>query len=262
MSLQTGLHTAVEDGVAIITLDRPDVRNAFDDALILALTRAYDAATVDPEVYAVLLRANGPVFCAGGDLNWMRRMATYSRQENLADAMALATLMRTIDLCPKPTLVRVHGSAFAGATGLIAASDIVVAVPEAEFAVTEVRIGLIPSVISPYLVRAMGARQARRYFLTAERFSAETALALGLVHEVVPAEELDAAIARHLKALKAASPGAMAATKALIAAVDRPFDQTVMQDTARRIADQRASADGREGVSAFLEKRKPTWGNA
>ncbi|MDI4658399.1 enoyl-CoA hydratase/isomerase family protein [Xanthobacter autotrophicus] len=256
------LITAVEDGVAILTLDRPEVRNAFDDALILALTRAYDAATINPDVYAVLLRANGPIFCAGGDLNWMRRMAAYSRHENLADAMALASLMRTIDLCPKPTLVRVHGSAFAGATGLIAASDIVVAVPEAEFAVTEVRIGLIPSVISPYLVRAMGARQARRYFLTAERFSAATALALGLVHEVVPAEELDAAIARHLKALKAASPGAMAATKALVAAVDRPFDQTVMQDTARRIADQRASADGREGVSAFLEKRKPTWGAA
>ncbi|MFG1376491.1 enoyl-CoA hydratase/isomerase family protein [Xanthobacter autotrophicus] len=256
------LITTIEDGVAILTLDRPEVRNAFDDALILALTRAYDAATIDPEVYAVLLRANGPIFCAGGDLNWMRRMATYSRHENLADAMALATLMRTIDLCPKPTLVRVHGSAFAGATGLIAASDIVVAVPEAEFAVTEVRIGLIPSVISPYLVRAMGARQARRYFLTAERFSAETALALGLVHEVVSAEGLDAAIARHLKALRAASPGAMAATKALVAAVDRPFDQAVMQDTARRIADQRASADGREGVSAFLEKRKPTWGTA
>ncbi|MFG1351113.1 enoyl-CoA hydratase/isomerase family protein [Xanthobacter autotrophicus] len=256
------LITTVEDGVAVLTLDRPEVRNAFDDALILALTRAYDAATIDPEVYAVLLRANGPIFCAGGDLNWMRRMATYSRHENLADAMALATLMRTIDLCPKPTLVRVHGSAFAGATGLIAASDIVVAVPEAEFAVTEVRIGLIPSVISPYLVRAMGARQARRYFLTAERFSAATALALGLVHEVVSAEELDAAIARHLKALRAASPGAMAATKALVAAVDRPFDQAVMQDTARRIADQRASADGREGVSAFLEKRKPTWGTA
>ena len=263
MSLNTtGLITTVEDGVAVITLDRPEVRNAFDDALIAALTRAYDAAAVDPQVYAVLLKANGPTFCAGADLNWMRRMATYSRQENLADAMALATLMRTIDLCPKPTLVRVHGSAFAGATGLIAASDIVVAVPEAEFAVTEVRIGLIPSVISPYLVRAMGARQARRYFLTAERFSAEAARTLGLVHEVVDAEDLDAAIVRHLKALKAASPGAMAATKALIAAVDRPFDQTVLQDTARRIADQRVSADGREGVSAFLEKRKPTWGAA
>lgn len=256
------LLTAIEDGVAILTLDRPEVRNAFDDALIAALTRAYEAAIVDPAVTAILLKAEGPVFCAGGDLNWMRRMAGYTRHENLADAMALATLMRTIDLSPKPTLVRIHGSAFAGATGLIAASDIAVAVPEAEFAVTEVRIGLIPAVISPYLVRAMGARQARRFFLTAERFSAATALQLGLVHEVVPADELDAAIARHLKALRAGSPSAIAATKALIAAVDRPFDQGVMQDTARRIADQRASADGREGVSSFLEKRKPNWGAA
>lgn len=262
MSLSTGLTCTIEDGVAILTLDRPQVRNAFDDALIAALTHAYNEATIDPGVYAVLLRANGPTFCAGADLNWMRRMAAYSRQENMADAMDLARLMRTIDLCPKPTLVRVHGSAFAGATGLIAASDIVVAVPEAEFAVTEVRIGLIPAVISPYLVRAMGARQARRYFLTAERFSAATALELGLVHEVVPADALDAAIARHLKALKAASPAAIAAAKALIAAVDRPLDQTVVQDTARRIADQRVSADGREGVSAFLEKRKPNWGAA
>lgn len=256
------LLTTTEDGVAILTLDRPEVRNAFDDALITTLTRAYEAAIVDPGVHVILLKANGPVFCSGGDLNWMRRMAGYTRHENLADAMALATLMRTIDLSPKPTVARVHGSAFAGATGLIAASDIAVAVPEAEFAVTEVRIGLIPSVISPYLVRAMGARQARRYFLTAERFSAATALALGLVHEVVPAAELDAAVARHLKALKAGSPMAIAATKALVAAVDRPFDQSVMQDTARRIADQRASADGREGVSSFLEKRKPNWGAA
>jgi len=256
------LLSTIEDGVAILTLDRPEVRNAFDDALIAALIRAYEQAIIDPDVYAILLQATGPTFCAGADLNWMRRMAAYSRQENLADAMGLATLMRTIDLCPKPTLVRVHGSAFAGATGLIAASDIVVCVPEAEFAVTEVRIGLIPAVISPYLVRAMGARQARRYFLTAERFSAATALEIGLVHEVVPADELDGAIARHLKALKAASPMAIAATKALVAAVDRPLDQTVVQDTARRIADQRVSADGREGVSAFLEKRKPNWGAA
>lgn len=256
----TGLLATIEDGLAILTLDRPQVRNAFDDALIAALTTAYEDAGADPAVYAVLLRANGPAFCAGADLNWMRRMAGYSRAENLEDARALARLMRTIDQCPKPTLVRIHGAAFAGATGLIAASDIAVAVPEAEFAITEVRIGLIPSVISPYLVRAMGERQARRYFLTAERFSAATALALGLVHEVVPAEELDAALARHLKALKAASPAAVTACKHLIAAVARPLDATVVEDTAHRIADQRVSADGREGVTAFLEKRKPNWG--
>ena len=253
---------AVENGVAVITLNRPEVHNAFDDAIIAALTKAYETAIADGEVAAILLRAEGKSFSAGGDLNWMKRMAGYSRHENMADAMALGTLMRTIDTCPKPTLARVHGSAFAGATGLIACSDIAVAVPEAEFAVTEVRIGLIPAVISPYLVRAMGARQARRYFLTAERFSAETALQMGLVHEVVPAEALDDTIARYLKMVQAGSPDAITATKALIAAVDRPLDLAVIQDTARRIADQRASRHGKEGVAAFLEKRKPNWGAA
>ncbi|MEP9349562.1 enoyl-CoA hydratase/isomerase family protein [Xanthobacter sp. KR7-225] len=254
------LLASVEDGVAVLTLDRPQVHNAFDDALVAALTRAYAAAIADPSVYAIVLRANGKSFSAGADLNWMKRMAGYSRHENLVDALALGTLLRTIDTCPKPTLARVQGSVFAGGTGLVAACDIVVCVPEAEFAVTEVRLGLIPAVISPYLVRALGARQARRYFLTAERFSAATALALGLVHELVPAEELDAALARHLKALRANSPAAIAATKDLIAAVDRPVDPAVVQDTARRIADQRASAAGKEGVAAFLEKRKPNWG--
>lgn len=256
------LLTALEDGVAVLTLNRPEVHNAFDDALIAALTQAYAGAIADPAVRAILLAANGPSFCSGGDLNWMRRMAGYSHAENLADAEKLGRLMQIIDTAPKPTLARVHGSAFAGAIGLIACSDIVVAVPEAEFAVTEVRIGLIPAVISPYLVRAMGARQARRYFLTAERFSAETARTLGLIHDVVPAADLDTAIARHLKALKAASPAALKATKALVAAVDQPLSEAVIADTARRIADQRASADGREGLSAFLEKRKPNWGQA
>ncbi|MGR7995014.1 enoyl-CoA hydratase/isomerase family protein [Xanthobacter sp. ZOL 2024] len=254
------LLTTTEDGVRILTLNRPEVHNAFDDTVIAALTTAYAEASADPAVWAILLKAEGKSFCAGADLNWMRRMAGYSHAENLEDASRLAALMRTIDLCPKPTLVRVHASAFAGATGLIAASDIVVAVPEAEFAVTEVKIGLIPAVISPYLVRAMGARQARRYFLTAERFSAATALELGLVHEVVPPDALDAAITRHLKALKAASPAALSATKDLIRAVDRPLDDAVVDDTARRIADIRASADGKEGVTAFLEKRKAQWG--
>ena len=250
----------VANGVAVITLDRPQVHNAFDDALIAALTRAYERAIDDPAVTAILLRASGKNFCAGADLNWMKRMAGYSRHENLADAMALGRLMYIIDTAPKPTLVRVQGLAFAGATGLIAASDIAVCASDSEFAITEVRLGIIPAVISPYLVRAMGARQARRYFLTAERFSAETARALGLVHEVVPAEELDDAIERHLKALRAGSPAAIAAAKELVAAVDGPVDLTMVQDTARRIAAQRASADGREGIAAFLEKRKPKWG--
>ncbi|MFG1398938.1 enoyl-CoA hydratase/isomerase family protein [Roseixanthobacter pseudopolyaromaticivorans] len=251
-----------EDGIATLTLDRPEVHNAFDDGLIALLTAAYHHAGSDPAIRAVVLRANGKSFCAGADLNWMRRMAGYSHEENVADAGTLAHLIHVIDTCPKPTLARVQGAAFAGAVGLIAASDIVVAVPEAEFAVTEVRIGLIPAVISPYLVRAMGARQARRYFLTAERFSAQTALALGLVHQVVPAEELDGAIAQHLKALKAASPAALKAAKELVAAVDRPLTPDLIADTAERIARARASTDGREGVSSFLEKRKPEWGQA
>ena len=251
-----------ENGVAVITLDRPETRNSFDDGVVAALTAAYHHAAIDPQVCAVLLQARGPVFCSGADLTWMRRMADYAKDENFADAMHLANLLRAIDLCPKPTLVRVQGSAFAGAIGLLAASDIVVAVPEAEFAVTEVRIGLIPAVISPYLVRAMGARQARRYFLTGERFSAETARDLGLVHQVVPAADLDAALAGHLDALRAASPQALKAAKALIAAVDGPLTHAMMEDTAQRIADQRASAHGREGLAAFFEKRKPNWGNA
>lgn len=251
-----------DQGVATFTLNRPETRNAFDDAVIAALTAAYHAASADPAVRAVLLRAEGPVFCSGADLTWMRRMAAYGSDENFTDAMHLSALLHIIDTCPKPTLARVHGSAFAGALGLLAASDIVVAVPEAQFAITEVRIGLIPAVISPYLVRTMGARQARRYFLTAERFSAETALELGLVHQVVPAEALDATIAGHLEALTAAGPQALTAAKQLVAAVDGPITPAVMEETARRIANQRAGAEGQEGLAAFLEKRKPNWGGA
>lgn len=253
------LRVETSDGVATLTLDRPELHNAFDDALIRALTEAYREAGRDPAIRAILLAATGPSFSAGADLNWMRRMAGYSPEENLADARALAELMRTIDTCPKPTLARVQGSAFAGGLGLVACSDIAIAVPEAQFAVTEVRLGLIPAVISPYLVRAMGERQARRWFLTAARFTAEQALAMGLVHAVVPVDQLDAAIGAELKALRAGSPAALAAAKELVAAVARPIDAAVIEDSARRIADRRASPDGREGVSAFLDKRKPDW---
>jgi methylglutaconyl-CoA hydratase len=252
----------ITGGVARLTLNRPEVLNAFDDALIAELRRAYDDAISDERVRVILLQANGKTFSSGGDLNWMRRMAGYSHRENLADARSLAGLMRTIDCCPKPTIVRVQGSAFAGALGLIACSDIAIAVPEAEFAVTEVRVGLIPAVISPYLVRAMGTRQARRWFLTAERFSAVQAQAMNLVHEVVSAEQLDEAVARMLDQLLKAGPAGLAATKALVAAVDRPLDDAVIDETAQRIAEIRAGEEGREGVTAFLEKRKPAWAAA
>jgi methylglutaconyl-CoA hydratase len=245
--------------VTALTLDRPEVHNAFDETLIAALTAAFNEAAADEKVRAVVLRANGKSFSAGADLNWMKRMAGFSEAENLADAQRLAELLRVIDTCPKPVIARVQGNAFAGAIGLIACCDLVVAVPEAAFAVTEVRLGLIPAVISPYLIRAMGARQARRWFLTAERFTAEQALAMNLVHEVVDAGELDACVMHWIDAIQKAGPNALAAAKQLVAAVDGTPSTETIADTAQRIAKIRAGAEGKEGVTSFLEKRKPDW---
>jgi methylglutaconyl-CoA hydratase len=247
------------DGVATLTLDRPEIHNAFDDVLIQRLTELYQRFDGDPAVRVVVLAATGPYFSAGGDLNWMRRMAGYSFEENLADGRALAELMRTVDTLSKPTIARVQGSAFAGGVGLIAASDIAIAADHAEFAITEVRVGLIPAVISPYLVRAMGVRATRRFSITGERFSAADALRTGLVHELVPADGLDAAITRTTGWLAKNSPQAMTGAKRLLVEVDRPLDTAVIERTARVIAEQRASADGKEGVTAFLEKRKAVW---
>ena len=249
----------LEGGVLRLTLDRPEKSNAFDDQVIADLTAAFLKAAEDPEVRVVLLAASGKYFSAGGDLGWMQRMATYTHDENLADARGLARLMRSIDLCPKPTVARVQGSAFAGATGLLACCDIVVAVPAAQFAITEVRLGLIPAVISPYIVRAMGIRQARRWSLTAERFSAEQAKAMGLVHEIAEPEALDAVVQAQIDAILLASPAALGETKSLLAHVDQPLTEDVIDETARRIARLRASPEGREGVTAFLEKRLPAW---
>lgn len=250
---------SVTDGIARLALNRPEIHNAFDDLLIAKLTETIDQAAADPAVRVILLAGEGASFSAGGDLNWMRRMAGYSHEENLADARALAKLMATLDQCPKPTIARVHGSAFAGGLGLVACCDIAIAVPEALFAVTEVRLGLMPAVISPYLIRAMGAREARRWFLTAARFDATEALRLGLVHAVVPAEKLDETVAAEIKALKAGGPEALAAAKDLIALASRPLDASLIDETAQRIAVRRASAEGKDGVAAFLEKRKPGW---
>ena len=253
------LLTESRNGVAWLTLNRPEVHNAFDETLIDGLTEAFTMAASDPAVRAIVLRALGKSFSAGADLNWMKRMAGFSEAENFADAKRLAELLRVIDTCPKPTIARVHGHAFAGATGLIACCDLAVAVTEAEFAITEVRLGLIPAVISPYLVRAMGARQARRWFLTAERFSAEQALAMNLIHEVVSAEELDPCVDHWLDAIRKAGPNALAAAKQLVRAVDQTPEAAIIEDTAKRIAAIRASAEGKEGVASFLEKRKPGW---
>jgi methylglutaconyl-CoA hydratase len=253
------LLTESRNGVAWLTLNRPEVHNAFDEALIAGLTEAFTTAASDPAVRAIVLRALGKSFSAGADLNWMKRMAAFSEAENLADAKRLAELLRVIDTCPKPTIARIQGNAFAGATGLIACCDLAVAVTTAEFAITEVRLGLIPAVISPYLIRAMGARQARRWFLTAERFSAEQALAMNLVHEVVSAEELDPCVDHWLDAIRKAGPNALAAAKQLVRAVDDAPSAALIEDTSKRIAVIRASAEGKEGVASFLEKRKPGW---
>jgi methylglutaconyl-CoA hydratase len=246
-------------GVAWITLNRPEVHNAFDETLIADLTAAFGKAAADDAVRAIVLRALGKSFSAGADLNWMRRMAAFSEAENLADAKKLAALLQAIDTSPKPVIARVHGNAFAGAIGLIACCDLAVTVAEAEFAVTEVRLGLVPAVISPYLIRAMGARQARRWFLTAERFSADQALAMNLVHEVVAADQLDACVDHWIEAVRRAGPNALRAAKDLVASIDAAPDASIIEDTAKRIAAIRASDEGKDGVAAFLEKRKPGW---
>ena len=252
---------AIDDrGIATITLNRPEVHNAFDDALIETLTDALEKVDRADEIRAAVLAANGKSFSAGADLNWMKRMAGYSKAENLEDARRLAGLMRTLQRLTKPTLARVQGSAFGGGVGLVACCDIVIASESARFALTEVRLGLIPAVISPYVSRAMGERQARRYMLTGERFSAEEAYRLGLVHEVVPESVLDERLTSVLSMLLENGPGAMAAVKSLMDRVaGGALDETMIEDTAKRISEIRATKEGREGVSAFLEKRKPRW---
>ncbi|MCA1939603.1 MAG: enoyl-CoA hydratase/isomerase family protein [Caenispirillum bisanense] len=248
-------------GVATVTMNRPEVHNAFDDVLIGRITKAFEDLGADESVRVVVLASKGPSFSAGADLNWMKRMAGYTRDQNVEDALGLAAMCRAIDTCPKPTIALVQGAAFGGGVGLVACCDIAIGTTHAKFMLSEVKLGLIPAVISPYVVRAMGARAARRYFLTAERIEAADAQRLGLLHEVVEDDEdLASAGARMAATLLANGPRAMAEAKALVdAVVDRPIDATVIQDTAQRIADTRASGEGREGVSAFLEKRKPAW---
>lgn len=245
--------------VAVLTIDRPKVRNAFDGAVIDGLSDVFRRTAGDDAIRAVLLQAEGEVFSAGADLAWMRRMAEASPEENLADARRLAQLMRLVDTCPKPVVARIQGVALAGAVGLIACCDIAIATEGAEFGLSEVRLGLIPAVIAPYVVRAVGPRAARRLFLSAERIKAPEALRLGLVHEMVAAAGLDDAVTRQIAAILAGSPSAQAAAKKLVADVMRPIDDALIEETARRIAAIRASPEGREGLAAFLAKRKPQW---
>ena len=251
---------AIADGVATLTLARPGVHNAFDETLIARLTAHLAALDADRAVRVVVLAGEGRSFCAGADLDWMRRMAAFGRAENLADAKDLAAMLHALDTLAKPTIARVHGAAFGGGVGLVAACDVAIASDTAQFALSEARLGLIPATISPYVIEAIGARAARRYFLTAERFGAAEAQRIGLVHEVVAADALDARIAAIVALLREAGPAAQRESKRLVRDVaGRPVDSAVIDMTAERIADVRASSEGREGVAAFLARRKPTW---
>ncbi|MEB0012191.1 enoyl-CoA hydratase/isomerase family protein [Glaciimonas sp. Gout2] len=246
--------------VATITLNRPDVRNAFNQDTIAEITRAFTELGAMPQVRAIVLAANGVAFCAGADLNWMKEMADYTPEQNRADAGQLAAMLQVIYDCPKPVIARVQGDCYAGGLGLVAACDIVVAVEAAHFCLSEVRIGLIPATISPYVIKAIGESAARRYFITAERFSAATALRIGLVHEVVGLETLDDTVNVLLKSLLAASPAAVTNAKRLVRDVaGQPLSAALIAATVEGIAQSRASDQGREGVRAFLEKRKPSW---
>ena len=245
---------------ATVTLNRPEVRNAFNAVGIAELTAVFDTLSQDTSVRAIVLRANGSAFCAGADLQWMRQMANFSDAENLADATLLAQMLYAIYRCPKPVVASVQGDCYAGGMGLVAACDIAVAADQVQFCLSEVRLGLIPATISPYVIRAMGENAARRYFLTAERFDAREALRIGFVHKVVAAAELDSAVSDVVQALCHASPHAVGEAKRLVRELAGVVpDSSVMTDTAQRIAAIRASAEGREGVQAFLEKRKPGW---
>ena len=249
-----------EGAVARLRLNRPELHNAFDAGLIAALTAALEGLGRDAAVRVVVLEGAGASFSAGADLNWMRGMAGATEAENRDDALALARLMRTLDELPKPTIGRVHGAAFGGGVGLVACCDIAIGVPEARFGLTESRLGLLPAVISPYVVAAIGARQARRWFASAELFDAAEAQRIGLLHAVVDADALDAAVQRQAELLLKAGPIAAASAKALVRRVAAGGEgQTLDADNAALIARLRVSAEGQEGINAFLDKRKPAW---
>jgi methylglutaconyl-CoA hydratase len=246
--------------VTRLRLNRPDLHNAFDADLIATLSAALEAIAADKSVRVVVLEASGPSFSAGADLNWMRAMAVASEDENRTDALALATLMRRLDELPKPTIARVQGAAFGGGVGLIACCDITIAVPEAKFGLTESKLGLLPAVISPYVIDAIGAREARRWFATSEIFDAAEAQRIGLLHTIVPADILDAAVARQIDLLLKAGPFAASHAKTMIRRVAGWRDRDRLdRDNADLIARLRVSREGQEGIAAFLEKRKTGW---
>jgi methylglutaconyl-CoA hydratase len=256
------LLTSIDDhGVARIVIDRPDRHNAFDEALIAALTENFITLGHDPAVRAIILSGNGKSFCAGADIGWMRRAAGWSEAENLADAMKLSAMLNAIDMCPKPVIARVHGVVAGGGVGLVACADMAVAIEGAQFRLSEVRLGLTPATISPFVIARIGAGQARRWFLTAEGFGAAEAQRIGLTHETASDDTAaDAVISNWLTHLSAAAPGAVADAKALVRDITgRPVTESLRAETAARIAARRASAEGREGIAAFFDKRKPAW---
>jgi methylglutaconyl-CoA hydratase len=247
-------------GVATVTLNRPQLRNAFDENLIAALTEAFARVGADAAVRVVVLAGAGKAFCAGGDLNWMRRQGSLSEAENREDGYRLAVLLQTLDLLPRPVIGRIHGAAFAGGMGLVSCCDVAIAATDTIFSLSEVRIGLAPATIAPYVTAAIGPRAMRRYAISGERFKAGEALRLGLVHEVVGADALDAAVERLVAEFLQGGPEAQAESKRLIRTVaGRPVDEALMRETAASIARRRASAEGREGIQAFFDKRKPRW---
>jgi methylglutaconyl-CoA hydratase len=246
--------------VATLRLNRPEVRNALDETLIADLAHAISALQHTAKIRVVILAAQGPVFCAGADLDWMRRMAEFSTEQNLEDARKLADMLHIIDTCTKPVIAKIQGDAYGGGIGLLAVSDIAVAAKHAQFCLSEVKLGLVPATISPYVVRSIGARQARRYALSAEKFTALEAQRVGLVHEVCADDQLDQSIENIVHALLQASPQAITATKQLLAQVtDHPIDDMLREMTAVQIAQARSGDEGREGIQAFLAKRKPRW---
>ncbi|RZL35409.1 MAG: enoyl-CoA hydratase/isomerase family protein [Rubrivivax sp.] len=256
----TVLHIAIAGHTARVTLNRPEVRNAFNAELIAELTDAFTTLGARSDLRAIVLAAEGKAFCAGADLNWMKAMAGYSWEENHADATRLADMLWAIYSCPVPVIARVQGDVYAGGVGVVACADIVVSVDTAGFCLSEAKLGLLPATIGPYVVKALGEQASRRYFVTAERFSAAEAQRLGLVHEVVTADALDAKVDELLAAVTANGTAAVRACKQLVKDVaGRPITPELRDDTARRIADIRASAEGREGVQSFLNKAKPSW---
>ncbi len=255
----TRLRVTRDGPVARATLARPEVRNAFDEILINELTRAFLSFGDDRGTRVVVLEGDGPVFCAGADIGWMRRAGSWSKLENEADAERMAHMLRAIDECSKPVVAVVAGAAIGGGVGLLAASDIAIAAEDAMFSLAEVKLGILPSVISPYVLRAIGPREARRWFLTGERFSAAEARRIGLVHEVVPPAELGAACDRLIEAFLTSGPEAVGAAKSLIAEIAGRTPDEAMPVTVRTIAERRASDEAKEGLTAFLEKRPPAW---